>query len=551
MPFTKAMIKTKIELFLNSLVRREKYFFLTAVVFNLTLIFSGKFFPTMDGPAHLYNSQIINSLISNEGIMDQFFQFNNDLVPNWSGHFLLAFFNFSFPAFIAEKILLSIYLIGLPYAFRILIKTVSPDNYLFSYLIFPFTYSFVFILGFYNFSLAIVLMLFSITFWIKNDPQIHTIKNRLILFSLLTATYFSHLVVFGLTILTISFYLVFKEFSKSFDGEITIKNFIKHLKKIALKGLILFVSSIPALLLSIDYFIKRPTSNNVFTPMDKIWEWVYSIQPIIAYNTPIELVYTSKLFYLLTLTFILAVIFRIVKILRSKSTNINRKTVASSALPNDVWLLTAFVFLMLAFVLPDSNSSAGYVTVRLIFLFFVFLIVWLACQKFPTWYSFAVVISFLYLNSKLNNYYKPVITELNMLAVQCENAAKYIPENSIVAVHSYHDNWLSNHFSNYLGVDKPMVILENYEGATDYFPVQWNLRTLPTLYINGEDLRTEPCFNWLREGKNKHKNVDFLFLFGDSTTDPKTCDSVSFLSIIKNSTLIYSRNHCRLYKLKK
>lgn len=548
MPFNFSRITADLSRLHLSFMRWEKFFFLAMVIFNLSVIFSGKFFPTMDGPAHLHNSQIINSLLFEEGVMHQFYQFNSDLVPNWSGHFLLAFFNQFLPAFVAEKILLCVYLVGLPYAFRILIKTISPDNYLFSYLIFPFTYSFVFILGFYNFSLAIVLMLFSITFWIKNEPNIHTIRNRFILFILLTATFFSHLVVFGLTILAISLFVLAKELSSpNSDGSIH-HNFPSRFKNIVNHAFVLLISSLPGILLSIDYFKKRPPVNNVYTSIEKIWEWITGLQPIIAYNTGDEIVYTAKLFYLLTLTLIISVALRVLNYFPKQNSQFkkSRKFLVQS----DIWLFVAFLFLLFAILLPDSNSSAGYVTVRLLLLFFIFLIIWLACQKLPLLYCYAVVLSFLFFNSKLNEYYKPIIKDLNSLAVQCNDAAQFIPEKSIVAVHSYHDNWLANHFSNYLGVDKPLIILENYECATDYFPLQWHQTSLPTINLNKNDLRSLLCFNWNREGKSSHKNVDFVFLFGDSSIEPKACDSVSFNSIVENSTLVYQRKFCRLYKLK-
>ena len=123
----------------------EKYFFLIVTILNLIPVLSGKFFTTLDGAAHLYNSNLINILLFENNIdLQNFFVLNHEPVPNWTGHFILSFFNYFFPAFIAEKILVLLYLIGLPYSFRRLIKTISPDNYLLSYFIFPFSYSLFF-----------------------------------------------------------------------------------------------------------------------------------------------------------------------------------------------------------------------------------------------------------------------------------------------------------------------------------------------------------------------------------------------------------------------
>ena len=163
----------------------EKYFFLLITGLNLIPILSRKFFPTLDGPAHLYNAQLIKSLLfDNYTLLGDFFIFNQEPIPNWTGHIILSFFNLFLPSFVAEKILLLSYMIGLPLSFRALIKTIAPSNRLFSYLIFPFTYSFVFFLGFYNFCIALVLILITLNYWVKHEENLSSRKNVLILFLL-------------------------------------------------------------------------------------------------------------------------------------------------------------------------------------------------------------------------------------------------------------------------------------------------------------------------------------------------------------------------------
>ncbi|MBK8416653.1 MAG: hypothetical protein IPL22_20360 [Bacteroidetes bacterium] len=45
-------------------------------------------FLTVDGPAHLYNATIIREMLTgDQSLYALFFKFNEQLVPNWSGHF--------------------------------------------------------------------------------------------------------------------------------------------------------------------------------------------------------------------------------------------------------------------------------------------------------------------------------------------------------------------------------------------------------------------------------------------------------------------------------
>ena len=105
----------------------EYYFFYAFLIINLLPVLVFKFFPTVDGPAHLYNSRLIIELFWQTGPLDTYFSFN-EITPNWLGHILLSFFQLIFPAYAAEKCLLLIYFIGFPLSFRAFIKSQHYQN---------------------------------------------------------------------------------------------------------------------------------------------------------------------------------------------------------------------------------------------------------------------------------------------------------------------------------------------------------------------------------------------------------------------------------------
>ena len=90
---------------LKKIYKVENWFFLSVTILNLSPIFIGEFFSTMDGPAHLYNSNLINRLLF-ESKLNDFFIFNQEPIPNWTGHIFLSVINKFAPAFITEKGLL-------------------------------------------------------------------------------------------------------------------------------------------------------------------------------------------------------------------------------------------------------------------------------------------------------------------------------------------------------------------------------------------------------------------------------------------------------------
>ncbi len=136
--------------------KAEVFYFYFFVALNLLPVLVCKFFPTSDGPSHLYNSSIILELIRNANSpFHQFFSLNSHLNPNSSGHFLLAFLLILAPSFAAEKIVLLIYLIGLPLSIRFVFKYLPIKSKYLLYAVFPFTYSFLFYYGFYNFNIGL------------------------------------------------------------------------------------------------------------------------------------------------------------------------------------------------------------------------------------------------------------------------------------------------------------------------------------------------------------------------------------------------------------
>ncbi|MDR9374736.1 MAG: hypothetical protein RI565_07700, partial [Schleiferiaceae bacterium] len=476
----------------------------------------GKYYPTMDGAAHLYNSNIINELLwSGNELFEAFFKFNDLFVPNWIGHFILSLFNLFLPAFLAEKILLLCYLIGLPFSFRFFIKSVAPENVAYSYLIFPFCYTFPFILGFYNFSLAIILMLITFNYW-QTKFNNFSPKQSFILFSLFTLTFFSHVFVFILVLFLISLHILF---SALHDYTCRAKKMKILLKETGRRAWFILKTAFIPLSFFGFYFISTINLERSYTFLgaDKLIDWIEKVRPIIAYNANIESVYTDKIFYIILTLFILSLYERInttlneVRPAGKRKLNLEVKHILKKS---DFWLLSVVLIAVFYFILPNSDQVAGFFSVRFALLLFILLITWLSTQKIRRWVIWFSIIFVIYFNLRLNVYYAQVIKDLNNVAVNCEKAAAHIEPNSIVLPINNSDNWLAGHFSNYLGVNKPIVILENYELATGYFPLEWKNKSIPNLLLGDHASGSLSCPPWKTNKNNSKKAIDYVFVLG-------------------------------------
>src|SRR3569832_1056948 len=134
-------------------MRLEKYFFYVILILYLIPVFLLDYFVTRDGPAHLYNSNLINHILfKHGGVSSFFFEFTPYVNANWTGHILLCILNLFLPAMLCEKIIFCIYIILLALGFRRFILTINPNNAAASWLIFPFIYTFPLNSGLYSFN---------------------------------------------------------------------------------------------------------------------------------------------------------------------------------------------------------------------------------------------------------------------------------------------------------------------------------------------------------------------------------------------------------------
>ncbi len=494
--------KVKIVAFLNKI---EPYYFYLFTIINLLPVIAFKFFLIGDGPAHLYNSRLILELLNNNIFITDYFQFNQ-LSPNWFGHIILAVFLNFFPAFIAEKILILFYLIGFPLSFRALIKQLPFNNRAMFYFVFPFTYSFLFYLGMYNFHLGLVFFFWALALFIKYKQQ-YNFKRIVILLILSTLICLSHIFTFAIFILVI---LIFNLSLLKTLINSDLKTRLFNFKKIGNQILFLF----PSIILMLNFIFTKVDSNKsdlVYVSPWTLLNWIIQIQPAKAVNYAKEGIFTRWILYLFLLIIIYLIAIKIFPLI-FKEKQVNKIKPISSSYN---WLFFSISSIILMFILPDGNSAFGFISSRLLLFFFLFLIVWLATQHFPLWLG---IISFLiinYMNLALLKIYFVSTKNSNNISLSINEAANHIKPNSIILPLNYSDNMLFNHASNYLGIEKPLVILENYEATLNYFPLKWNINTIPNLIISN----TNNCLNFPKNERNKKKYIDYIFILTGNEKD--------------------------------
>jgi len=530
----------------------ERYAFVLVLLLNLIPVFSGKFFPSLDGPAHLYNAKLIQSLLfENHTNIHAYFTINPEPVPNWFGHALLAVFQYFLPSYMAEKLVVLLYLSGLPLAFRSLVKQISPQNIWLSFVIFPFTYSLLFILGFYNFSLALFFLFLTISYWIKNQDSRFSIRFCTTLFLLILATYFSHIFVFGILLFLIGLHIFFNGIWALFQlGQIRKTRILSALKDAAV---LLFSSSL-TLLLFLNYLLKRPNlDQDIFFETNELIHWLKTLRPLIALNFSVEEMHTTRIVSVLKWLLILAVISSLYQVFKSLKRNRFhlRNLISELSMHRSIWFIASVFMLFLYFKMPDSDGYAGYITFRLAIFFFLFGVLFLATFRIHRWIGIFAISIVLYSHFMLNFFYTQEAKSRNEIVVACLEASKFIEPDSIVLPINYSGDWFLNHFSNYLGIEKPMVILENYECNYGYFPLIWNYDSMPHIMLGQESGTGLQCVELKGNWENEPQVVDYVFILGELGSKSEHCHPAIERIVVEDYTLIFENHYCSLYRFNK
>jgi hypothetical protein len=153
--------------------------------------------------------------------------------------------------------------------------------------------------------------------------------------------------------------------------------------------------------------------------------------------------------------------------------------------------------------------------------------------------STAIVIfnSFYNLSSIRNK----VLIQLSAHAEKIIATSDYIKEKSTVFSVDYSDSWLEPHFSNYLGVNKTVVNLDNYEAVLGWFPLKWKDKK----YI---------AVSWEVTLSNKQNSLpDYIFIYGN-LSKINNVENLKFKQFIDSNTVKRYESHdkyCCLYEVNK
>lgn len=482
----------KVEQSIDWILKHDAIVFYALLVLHAAPLAMHRWFPTVDGPAHLYNAKLILDALTGVAALPSYLEIGN-LTTNWLGHGILAFMLAISSAEWAETGIQLLQVLGLPLAFRFTIKAMG-GNRAFAIMAFPYSYSFLFFYGFYNFNISLILALITLGVWWRSRSNA-SVGNRVLVMMLALFTGFAH--IFGLAFLLMTAGLFIVVCAARKENSLNLK-----------EAFLVFAPFIPSVALLL-FFVTNATESkatDVFLPVGALWTDLLRIAPSKGIEYGKEGVFSQWILYLhllmlMVLPFVL------------------RKQERTSATHSISMALAAALLLCAYFVLPDGKEGyAGFVNARLLLLFFISLSLAMATIRWPKLLSFTVLFISTYISIGMLEIYINAQSTHTKLATALVNQSASIKPGSVVLPFIASDRFIYGHISGYAGVEQHIILLDNYEAALGYFPLSWKKSRLPNFTLNGQP-RVQGCPAWPANTDNDAMEVDYVLLIEDTPSD--------------------------------
>lgn len=150
--------------FLNKLSPDNYFLYLVLLFIHMGLVWLLPYFPTQDGPSHIYNLVILKDLLNGGKEWGNYFTYTLHAVPNLGFNLLSYPMLHLFSPFVVEKLFVSIYIFLMGISVPLFLHTFNNRSLPFIYFVFPVIFNFNLLMGFYSYVVTIPLFLIAFSF---------------------------------------------------------------------------------------------------------------------------------------------------------------------------------------------------------------------------------------------------------------------------------------------------------------------------------------------------------------------------------------------------
>ena len=449
-------MKSMLERFRSVLPSRNLWIlaFLVMVLLYILPIWLFKYFPSQDGPCHIYNSFILRHYNNPEYEFSEIYGIRKSLIPNWASSAIMMLLMYLVPPLIAEKILLTGYIILMAGSMLYLLNVAERGRTPLVFLGFPFIYYRLLLIGFYNYSLSVAMFILCLGYWWKHFDSFN-VKNTIVLGFLLILLYFCHPVGIVVALLSIAGLALSHLLPRLARWKQTVLSLLSMFPAI---GLVIYYLAMPlhrgvssggrwSLSSLLRFFIRTDTL-------------AYYSQSQVVLARSVAVIFGVLFLYTLVRDHVLTREWRFALRLRRK----------------DFLLLLGFALFALYLLAPNRTYGGSAITERLSFLPFLIIIPWLSWDmpKIARGVLGAAIMLLAAIYLIHGSYYHMTLSRQVEVYVSGYDA---VEKNKVVMPLTFNNRagaWkvgVLHHAAAHYGYERGSIDVFNYEaGLTNYFP---------------------------------------------------------------------------------
>lgn len=461
------------------------------------------YLPTTDGAAHIANADILRKYQAPEfSAFRQYYAISSTPSPNLIGHVLLTGFLYVVPPVVAEKLLVSLYIVLLPLAARYALIGLRRRAAPLAFLVFPFTYSFLFAQGFYNFCLSIGVFLLVVGYWARHRRAFGA-RQAVVLFALAMLLYTCHLFSLMMACGVIGLLAVIDALRTQHSG----------LRTLILPALAL----LPGFVLAVVF---RPSGHLPATAAADTSSMRENLISVLQFTTLTS--YRKGEMWLggALVTLILALVAAALlnKLSRRRSSGF------------DALLIVAAGLLAVYLKAHDAKSMHYYIPPRVMHYLFLMLVLWLATaplslrvKRWVPLLSGVIALGFVASHAQKYREFAPQLRDFISAGQSIKPNSTFLPlifaptGRNAFGKPSSTDVAPFYMASGYIAVERNAVDLRNYEANTDHFPVRFRPEINPYTHLAvGTGLDQIPPVIDIGNFRARGGQVDYVLIFGMS-----------------------------------
>lgn len=479
----------------------------TGIVLCMVQLGLPTWYLTGDGPCHVANAQVLHDMWQNKhtAFYSGFYTLNKQLNPNWITHLLLALLLNVTDGFTAEKILQSSIIVSFVGAFYLLLRRLNSHAALWPLVIFIFAFQNAFSKGFYNFSLSLSFFCIVVYSWLLYLEK-RSLRQLALVVALLLLTWFTHPVAFVFSVFTCGFLAISYRLARAIDNNIALAK--------VMGGLLL--GTIPVLLLFLKFSDREGGLASIHLVYNWARWWHFARMAYLFNFAENEKIVLGIAGWALIILFCAALWLR---------------TIQRNGINKYDGLIAAVVAgLLFFFCFPDWMLGGGLFSMRAALLTYVLICCCCAYMPLPRQVQNTAGALLFVSYVALFAIRLPVMEESTKELADHLQISEMIKPNSVVLPLNLapagkgsngktivYDNNIFCHAAQYLSAGKPVIVLDNYEAHTGYFPLKWKDESDP--YIHLGNIEAVPPTANIREYETRAGiKVDYVALYNNDTS---------------------------------